>query len=72
VSSRRDRVLLDSLEQLKLQVARLETIVDIIRRTPPATPPAATSSGSALPTAGGIIGLVAGAITTWSQLTGKA
>jgi hypothetical protein len=67
----RDRALIAALDQLKLQVARLETIVDIIRRTPPVpSPPAA--SGSALPTAGGIIGLVAGAITTWSQLTGKA
>lgn len=64
----RDRALLASLDQLRVQVARLETLVDVIRRTPP-VPPASTS---ALPTAGGIIGLVAGAITTWSQLTGKA
>lgn len=67
----RDRLLLAGLEEVRLQVARLETLVDVIRRTPLApSPPAA--SGSALPAAGGIIGLVAGAITTWSQLTGKA
>lgn len=70
MTARRDRsVLIDALDQLKLQVARLETKVDIIQRTPP---PAPAPTPSALPTAGGIIGLVAGAITTWSQLTGKA
>lgn len=68
----RDRALLASMDQLKVQVARLETLVDVIRRTPPTVPVPAPSSSSALPTAGGIIGLVAGAITTWSQLTGKA
>jgi hypothetical protein len=69
--SRRDRALMASLDGLKLSVARLETLVDVIRRTPPPPAPPAPSP-SALPTAGGIIGLVAGAITTWSQLTGKA
>jgi hypothetical protein len=67
----RDRTLLAGLEEVRLQIARLETLVDVIRRTPPPVP-VPQSSGSALPAAGGIIGLVAGAITTWSQLTGKA
>lgn len=67
----RDRAVLAGLDQLKLQVARLETLMEVVQRTPPATAPP-SASGSALPTAGGIIGLVAGAITTWSQLTGKA
>jgi hypothetical protein len=69
VSRRADRRLLEVLITLQLQVARRETKVDILQSNQQPAPPAPSS---ALPTIGGIVGFAAGAVTTWSQLTGKA
>lgn len=66
-------VILAALDTMKLQVARLETRFEAWQQQQqapivqqPAPPPS-----NALPTAGGIVGLVAGTIVAYAQITGK-
>lgn len=67
MSARQTRRILAALLRLETKVVRLETKVDILQQQQ--QPP---SSGSPLPHIGGAIGLVAGAITTWQTVTGRA
>lgn len=79
MSAREQRRILTELGHLKNQVVRLETKVDILQQSPgnaapppPVYVPAPQSQTPFLPTLGGTVGLIAGTILTWQQLTGKA
>lgn len=65
-------VILAALDTMKLQVARLETRFEAWQQQQqPPTVQQPAPAPSALPTAGGIVGLVAGTIVAYAQITGK-
>lgn len=72
MSAREQRRILSELGSLQRQVVRLETKVDIMGQQPAPPPVYVPPPSPVLPNIGGAIGLIAGGILTWQQLTGKA